>query len=171
MLGAVWLGLSSPPSYAEPERGRAPDWLGSLEFGGSRQPIQVAADVFEFDYKQRILRYRGRVEARQGELVVESDEMVLSLNDSESFALREVRARGHVRLQQGERSAKAEEAVFDQQKRVATLLGDVELRDGSNEIRGERVTIYLNENRTIIEGGPRERVRAVLYPPANVMER
>ncbi len=146
------------------------DWFGALQFGGRDQPIQVSADSFEFDYKQSVLTYRGNVRAQQGDVVVEADQLILILENRRGLQLREVRALGNVRLTEKERSAHAEEAIFDRAKRTATLSGRVELRDGANQMFGERVVVYLDEKRTVIEGGPNQRVRAVLFPPGNVAE-
>jgi lipopolysaccharide export system protein LptA len=33
-----------------------------------------------------------------------------------------------------------------------------------NVVTGERITIYLAEDRSVVEGGQQERVKAVFYP-------
>jgi len=33
-----------------------------------------------------------------------------------------------------------------------------------NVVTGERITIYLAEDRSVVEGGKQERVKAVFYP-------
>jgi lipopolysaccharide export system protein LptA len=97
--------------------------------------------------------------------------MVASLEESGvRESLKEIRALGNVRVRQGGRTAKAHQAVFDQRNRRVTLTGNVELRDGSNEIRGARLVVFLDERRSIIEGGPGDRVRAVLYPSRTAIE-
>jgi lipopolysaccharide export system protein LptA len=37
------------------------------------------------------------------------------------------------------------------------------LHDGPNEVVGDRVVVYLDEDRSVVEGG-RKRVKAVLFP-------
>jgi len=165
---AVARFASALPSDSQPAAG---DWLGNLEFGRTDEPIHVTANLFEFDFKQRLLIYRGEVAARQGNVVIEADEMVASLEESGAReSLKEIRALGNVRVRQGGRTAKAHQAVFDQRNRTVTLTGNVELRDGSNEIRGARLVVFLDERRSIIEGGPGDRVRAVLYPSRTAIE-
>jgi lipopolysaccharide export system protein LptA len=78
-------------------------------------------------------------------------------------SLQEIVATGAVRIEQGERFATGRRAVFDQTRRILLLTGAPVLHDGPNEIAGERVVVYLDEDRSVVEGG-RRRVKAVLYP-------
>ena len=43
------------------------------------------------------------------------------------------------------------------------LSDDAVLHDGSNEVSGDRIVVYLDEKRSVVEGGT-GRVRAVLFP-------
>ena len=70
---------------------------------------------------------------------------------------------GNVRIDQGARWAVGGHAVFDQGQRTLVLTENPVLHDGPNVVAGDRVIVYLDENRSIVEGG-RKRVKAVLYP-------
>jgi lipopolysaccharide export system protein LptA len=70
---------------------------------------------------------------------------------------------GNVRIDQGTRWAVGGHAVFDQGQRTLVLTENPVLHDGPNVVAGDRVIVYLDENRSIVEGG-RKRVKAVLYP-------
>jgi lipopolysaccharide export system protein LptA len=70
---------------------------------------------------------------------------------------------GNVRIDQGARWAVGGHAVFDQGQRTLVLTENPVLHDGPNVVAGDRVIVYLDENRSIVEGG-RKRVKATLYP-------
>jgi lipopolysaccharide export system protein LptA len=70
---------------------------------------------------------------------------------------------GNVRIDQGARWAVGGHAVFDQGQRTLVLTQNPVLHDGPNVVAGDRVIVYLDENRSIVEGG-RKRVKATLYP-------
>jgi lipopolysaccharide export system protein LptA len=70
---------------------------------------------------------------------------------------------GNVRIDQGTRWAVGGQAVFDQGQRTLVLTENPVLHDGPNVVAGDRVIVYLDENRSVVEGG-RKRVKAVLYP-------
>lgn len=141
------------------------DWLSSLSFSNSDEPVFVKADRLEFQYESRVLIYQGSVEVRQGETTLVADQVRVFLSPGDRVTVREVRANGNVRVSQGTRWATAKEATFDQARRLAVLQGGAVLHDGRNEVRGDTVTVYLDERRSVIDGG-KGRVQAVLYPGA-----
>ena len=68
-----------------------------------------------------------------------------------------------MRIDQGTRWAVGGRAVFDQTQRTLVLTENPVLHDGPNEVAGDRVVVFLDEDRSVVEGG-RKRVKAVLYP-------
>ena len=70
---------------------------------------------------------------------------------------------GNVRIDQGTRWAVGGRAIFDQEQRTLVLTENPVLHDGPNEVVGERVVVYLDENRSVVEGG-QKRVKAVFHP-------
>ena len=62
-----------------------------------------------------------------------------------------VEANGHVTITEGERIVTGEEAVFDQDARKITMTGDAVMREGANIIRGDRIVVFLDENRGVVE--------------------
>ena len=80
-----------------------------------------------------------------------------------SARLREIVAAGKVRIEDGTRWATGGRAVFDQTNRTLVLSETPVLHDGANEVLGDRVIVYLDEDRSVVEGG-RKRVKAVHYP-------
>jgi len=54
-------------------------------------------------------------------------------------------------------------ATYEQEQRTLVLTENPVLHDGPNIVIGERVTVYLDENRSVVEGG-QKRVKAVFHP-------
>ncbi len=81
--------------------------------------------------------------------------------------IKEVIAEGHVRIQRGDRIAEGKRAVFDQAKQTITLSDGAVLHEGANQVAGERIIVYLQEQRSVVESGASSRVSAVFYPNAN----
>ncbi len=138
--------------------------LGGFSLGGERGPVRVDADTMEFDYKTMVLTYRGQVVVTQADMTLRSDLLRVVLDRDRPQRPKEVVAEGSVRIDKGERRATGGRAVFDDDARTVVLSDDARLRDGPNEVAGERVVVYLDEQRSVVQGGP-DRVRAVLYPP------
>lgn len=141
--------------------------LGRLSLSSQREPITIIADSLEFDYRARVLAYKGNVVVTQADLKLEADTLRVALDDASSAdaQIKEVAAAGNVRMNQGTRRATAGRAVFDQSKRIITLSEDAVLHDGDNQVSGDRVVVYLDEERSVVDGGNRSsRVKAILFP-------
>jgi lipopolysaccharide export system protein LptA len=186
---AVWVvdpaaaaGRNEPPSGGLFDLGTA---------SNRKDPITVNADRLEYDYKNNIVVYRGDVQASQGQVKLRSDTLTVTFENVKDATAKdgakdsapppkadpqvpdpgakgtqrvhEVIAVGHVRIDQGARWATGGRAVFDQTQRTLVLTENPILHEGPNEVAGDRVVVFLDENRSVVEGG-RKRVKAVLYP-------
>jgi lipopolysaccharide export system protein LptA len=159
---AMGVAATTPASSNASEQEQA-DWLSALAFSGSDEPVFLKADRLEFQYDNRLLVYQGNVEIRQGQTIVRAAEVRVHLSQGDRMEIQQVHASGNVRISQGERWATAREALFDQTKRTAILRGEAVLHDGRNEVKGDTVTVYLDQKRSVVEGG-NGRVQAVFYP-------
>ena len=165
LMAIVLLATAGAARAAEaPPIGRMDGLLGSFSLGGKRGPVQIDADTMEFDYKTMVLSYRGNVVVTQADMTLRSNTLRVVLEREGTQRPKEVVAEGDVRIDAGTRHASGGRAVFDDVKRTVTLSDQAKLSDGPNEVAGERVVVYIDEQRSVVEGGP-ERVRAVLYPP------
>jgi lipopolysaccharide export system protein LptA len=149
---------SGPAAAEHPD-----DLLGSFSLTSHKGPVTIKADKLEFDYKTRVLTYRGTVTVTQEDITLTSDLLRVTLDPKASESVREIVAEGAVQINKGDRQATGGRAVFDQAARTVTLSDRAKLRDGPNEVAGERVVVYLDEERSVVDGGS-ERVRAVLFP-------
>src|SRR5262249_59374724 len=74
-------------------------------------------------------------------------------NTSSQQQLKEIVAEGNVDITSGDRHATAKKAVFTQAVRTVVLTGNAVLQEGENRVNGEKVTVFLDEKRTVVEGG------------------
>ena len=152
---------------AAPTPAASPGFFGQMPFNSSKEPITIDASQLEFDYQKNRVTYRGKVHAVQGDLVIDSDTLIVTLDraDGQKEAkLREVIAQGNVVITQGTRTATGVTATFSQLDRKIVLTGDPVLHDGPNEVTGDRIVVLLDEGRSIVESSQKKRVSATLYP-------
>jgi lipopolysaccharide export system protein LptA len=71
--------------------------------------------------------------------------------------IKEIIAEGNVDITSGDRHATSRKAVFNEIQRTVVLTGDAHIRELGNWVSGERVTVYLDENRSVVEGGGGDR--------------
>jgi lipopolysaccharide export system protein LptA len=158
----------------------------SLSLGSGKGPVRIDSDSLELDYKTSNITYRGHVEVTQGDVTLNSDRLSITYdpaavkrdNTGEPAApkparktggtdadrIKQIIAEGNVRIRQGTRLAEGRRAVFDQAKQTVTLSDGAVLHEGPNQVAGERVIVYLKEERSVVESGSNTRVKAVLYP-------
>ncbi len=176
-----------PPAAPAPARTQAsgPNALfQSLSLGSGKGPVRIDSDALELDYKDGLVTYRGHVEVTQNDITLTSDRLLIrydpaAVRQSDPTAaatpkqkgsggdadrIKEIIAEGNVRIRQGIRLAEGRRAVFDQAKQTVVLSDGAVLHDGPNQVAGERVIVYLQEERSVVESGSNTRVKAVLYP-------
>jgi lipopolysaccharide export system protein LptA len=69
-----------------------------------------------------------------------------------------------VKIVQLNRRATGQKITFQQNENKVILEGEAVIRDGENVIRGERVIYYIDEDRSVVEGGKGGRVNTTITP-------
>jgi lipopolysaccharide export system protein LptA len=77
-----------------------------------------------------------------------------------------ITAKDNVEIVQGDWVATGNTLDFNAAKRIAVLAGNAKAWQNQNMVSGRKITLYLNEGRSVVEGGTveGERVKAFIYP-------
>lgn len=129
----------------------------------NRQPIEITADTLNADSDGRTVTFEGNVVATQGDVTLHADRLFAEYSRGQN-AVERITADGNVRVVQEGREARAAHAVFYNLEQRIVLSGGADLRQGENTLKGDTVTIFLRENRSVVTGGESGRVRAVFQP-------
>lgn len=127
------------------------------------QPIEVTARQLEARQQQGKAIFSGDVVAKQGDVTLYCDKMVVYTQSGQQ-KVDHLEAFGRVRVVQLDRTATADKAIYRQQQRTLVLLGHAQLHQGQNQVSGDEITVFLDENRSIVKSQDGSRVRAVLFP-------
>ncbi len=158
---------------ARPVQDSAATFADSLSLTSRKDPIHIRSHDLEFFYEEKRILYRGNVVVTQGDMTLKSDRLTVLYEDPAPAAahttaqqrLKHIVAEGRVEINSGGRRATSRKAIFNQQKRTVTLRGNAVLQEGSNRVKGDIVTIFLDENRSIVKGGKGKRqAQMVLIP-------
>jgi lipopolysaccharide export system protein LptA len=133
-------------------------------FTASRAPIDITSDTVEGDQKQNTVAFKGNVVAKQEDMTLYANTLVV-VYDPDTKKLKEIVATGNVKVVQLDRRATGQKVTFDQDKNKVVLDGDAVIREGANVIRGERITFYVEEERSVVESGKGGRVSTSITPP------
>jgi len=138
-------------------------------------PIEITADSLEVLQDDQIATFVGNVDAIQGDLVLNSDQLRVHYRTTEddssgsSGSIRRIEASGHVFISSPKETAQGEFGVYDVDGALLTLEGSVVLTRDENVVRGERLEIDLATGRSQMfsavpstaGGTPGQRVKAV----------
>ncbi len=171
---AVWAALAfAGPAWAQstPTRPRparpsstapAPRPDGAAADGRSA-PVTVDADQLENIQKEGLVVFTGNVVATQNSSTQWADRMEVYLDDKGDRIVRTV-STGNVRIITRDcRSGTAKRAEYYDAEQRVVLIGNARVWRDSDVVTGERITIYIAEDRSVVEGGKQERVKAIFY--------
>lgn len=131
----------------------------------NRGPVEVTSDRLEVDDLAQTLVFIGNAVATQDDVTIHGNRLTVKYK-GEKREIDKVIAEGDVRIQQGTRVAVGERAVLYHSEERIVLTGSPEVRDGDNFVKGQEITVFLNDKRSVVKGGAGGRVNAVFAPKA-----
>ncbi len=138
-----------------------------------KTPVQVEADQMIANQKDNSVFFSGKVEAKQEDLTIHSDEMtVYYTSDAEeaksgdSRDIKRLLAKGHVEITKQDWVGTGDQAEYFSQERKVVLTGNTKVWQNNNVVTGETFVLYLDDGRSVVEKGQKagERVKAFFYP-------
>jgi lipopolysaccharide export system protein LptA len=132
---------------------------------GRREPIVVTSNRMEADQLGELVTFSGAVTLKK-EAVTMHAETIRVFYDQRSKGVREIRAVGKVTVLQEGRVAQAAKAVYFSREEKIVLTGDARVTENENQVGGDRITLFLRENRSIVESG-----NVLFYQDGKAVER
>jgi lipopolysaccharide export system protein LptA len=137
----------------------------------SKSPIHITADRMEANQDQRIITFDNHVIVTQDDVTITSNRLKVFLLPADARPAASPAAKsapdaaptadqkidyiefeGDVKVTQQDRLATASKAVFYQKDQKIVLHGRPVVTKGQNRTTGDLITIFLKENRSIVEG-------------------
>jgi lipopolysaccharide export system protein LptA len=126
-----------------------------------------------------VVLFFGNVKANQGNLSIQADEMTVLYMKTEaqsegsvpsaadlSQKIDKITAKGNVKIVQDDWIAAGDAMDFDAARRIVILAGNASVWQEQNTVSGEKIILYLNEGKSVVESSSQEgeRVKAFIYP-------
>ena len=158
----------------EPQAASKPGKSPSLAAGAaSDEPIKIVSNRLEADDKAMTVTFTGQVKAVQGETTLWCDKMVVHYTKEGSAnaedvgtgnrQIRKIEVFGHVKVTKQDKTGTGQQGLYELVENRVVLWGKARLTQGKNTIDGDKVILYLSDDRAIVEGGPKK-VEAILVP-------
>jgi lipopolysaccharide export system protein LptA len=129
----------------------------------ANQPIQIKSNELVTDSTARTATFIGKVVARQGDVTIYCDRLVIS-HSEKAKEVDKVEAFGNVRIVQGNRIGQSAHALYENVTGKITLDGNPKVFQGDDVVTGKIITYFVNEQKSIVTGSPDARVEAVIHP-------
>jgi lipopolysaccharide export system protein LptA len=143
---------------------KAPDKPARKPGERSNSPIVIDADRMEAIKKEGLVIFTGNVVAKQDNSTQTADRMEVYLDDKGERVVRIV-STGNVKIVTEDcRTGTARRAEYYDDEQRLLLIGDAKVWEDDNVVTGDEIQIFLAEDRSIVKGGTRERVKSVFYP-------
>lgn len=149
------------------------------QFMVKEKPIQISSDKMEVSQKDGTIVFEGHVVAQQENLTMVGKKLVVvavkekekpksAKADAEQGGVinrvDRIEVTGDVKITQGEKLATCDKAVYYRQDQKIVLSGNPQVSQGKDVLNGRVITLYLLEERSVIEGGGQNPVKATIYP-------
>jgi lipopolysaccharide export system protein LptA len=117
----------------------------------------------EGDLKGGVITFMDRVKVVRGDTILYADRVETYPKQGGEDVDRIV-AIGNVRVVRGSRLSMADRAEYLEAGELLILSGHAKISEGNNTISGAVIRVYLDEDRTEVEGDTVERPRFLFYP-------
>jgi lipopolysaccharide export system protein LptA len=165
----VWAqsGSAPPPPRASTPAPKTPAASDKTKDDDKNAPVIVDADSLDSFQKQGLAIFKGNVVARQNNSIQYADKMEV-YTDSKTDRVERVVSTGNVRIITRDcRMGTAERAEYYDAEQRVVLIGNARVWRDADIVTGDRITIFIAEDRSLVEGGKQERVKAIFYQGQN----
>ncbi len=170
LLAICLLAAAAPP-------GGAP----AGKSGTSAEPINITSERMEANSAGDMVTFTGNVVATQADGILKARVVKVFYRNMPAGEAKaaggqpgqkaeprreivRIEADGDVVITQGNKVAVGEHGVYTAAERTIVLTGKPRVKQERDWVSGNRITFYLDEDRSLVESGPGRRVESTIYP-------
>lgn len=115
-------------------------------------PVDFSADRIEVQDRADRVVVSGNVQVVQAGLTMTAQRLTVAYHDANGIEIDRLDASGGVTVTRGDERASGSVAIYDLNRKLITLIGNVQLSQGSNRLAGSRLVIDLATGRSTVDG-------------------
>ena len=133
--------------------------VSSLKGHNSNAPVDVTADRIEVQDRADRAIFAGNVHVVQAEMTLDTPRLTVAYSGGQNTSNNNVQihrldAAGGVVVKSPTETAKGDFGIYDLDRKLITLIGNVQLNREQNQVNGSRLVIDLDSGRAVVDGGP-----------------
>jgi lipopolysaccharide export system protein LptA len=129
----------------------------ALKGHNTNAPVDVTSDRIEVQERADRAVFVGNVHATQADLTLDTQRLTVAYSTAQgnnNVQINRLDAAGGVVVHDPTETAKGDFGVYDLDRKLITLIGNVQLTRDNNQVNGARLVIDLNSGRAVVDGGP-----------------
>ncbi len=132
--------------------------VSALKGHNTNAPVDVSADRIEVQDRADRAIFSGNVHVVQADMALDTPRLTVAYSSapggSGSPQIQRLDASGGVVVRSATETAKGDFGIYDLNRKLITLLGNVQLNQKQNQVMGSRLVIDLTSGRAVVDGGP-----------------
>ena len=152
LIGLTAVGATTSLAQVKQEQPRS-----ALGGHNTNAPVDVTSDRIEVQDRADRAVFSGNVHVIQADLTLDTDRLTVAYSGgqgSSGLQINRLDAAGGVVVHSPSETAKGDIGVYDLDRKLITLIGNVQLTRENNRVNGSRLVIDLNSGRAVVDGGP-----------------
>lgn len=138
------------------------DQGGALSISSSKMTLNNQMNTILFEgnviVEQDTMTLKADVVDVVFETVLESEKKLMDGVDSKR-SLSTITATGNIKFMHGDRTVYANMVVYSKKGEMMVFTGSPTIQEGLDKLKGEKITVFILEDRVVIEGG-----EAIIHP-------
>jgi lipopolysaccharide export system protein LptA len=132
-------------------------FLPTLNFAQNPDTIDINSNYMEMIDAKKMIIFTGDVVAKRGDVTLYTEKLDVYYQENPDTRKKEMDymiATGNVKVIQNEKTAIGEMARYSKKEDMIVLEGKpaIIIEKGENQVTGSKITFYLKENKSFIEG-------------------
>ncbi len=119
----------------------------------SKAPVNISAATMDLQSRQDRVIASGNVVVTQAGLTITAARVTGAYTNGGGIDVKRIDATGGVTIVKDDLRASSSAAIYDLDSDLITLIGNVKLKQGANNLNGGRLVIDLNSGRSSINNG------------------
>ena len=156
ILAVIAIGSIAGTSALGQVRQQQP--TSALKGHNTNAPVDVNADRIELQDRADRAVFSGNVHVVQADMTLDTPRLTVAYSTAAGGngnpQIQRLDASGGVIVKSASETAKGDFGIYDLNRKLITLIGNVQLDQQQNRVNGSRLVIDLNSGQSVIDGGP-----------------
>ena len=165
MMGVRSIGIILASALALASAGataqvKQPQPTSALKGHNTNAPVDVTSERIEVQERADRAVFTGSVHVTQGDMTLDTPRLTVAYSSAPTnggntnVQINRLDAAGGVVVHSPSETAKGDFGIYDLDRKLITLIGNVQLVRDQNQVNGARLTIDRDSGRAVVDGGP-----------------